>query len=132
MARRKHIDPGFIDTEDLHAAVEATRYAKRYSRREAARQIGVSASTLTRLAQGRRPGVDNAIKIGTWIGPLPAGISRRARTQPLDLLTMVRRHLRESNELDRTAAGALMRILETAYAQVRSLSRVKPARSART
>lgn len=123
MARRKQSDPRFIDTEDLHAAVEATRYAKRYSRREAARQIGVSASTLTRLAQGRRPGVDNTIKIGTWIGPLRAGRARRARTQPLDLLTMVRRHLRESNELDRTAAGALMRILETAYAQVRSLSR---------
>src|SRR5688500_17790798 len=123
MAQRRHTrsDIGFIEADDLHAAVESQREAKGLSRTKAARQIGVSPSTLTRLAQGKTPGSRNMIRIGQWMGwqvdPLGrvAEARRRPTAQPLDLLTVVRRHLQASGELSRATAAALIRVLETTY-----------------
>ena len=47
-----------IDVEALYAALDSKRKAARTSWRDVARELDISPSTFSRMAQGRRPDVD--------------------------------------------------------------------------
>jgi len=115
-----------VDVEALYARLDARRKAAEISWREAAGEIGVSASTLTRMAQGASPDVEGFGKMIRWLGVsadefIPPLTSRAAR-KPEDLLVVVSRHLRASKELDAQSAKALEGIIEAAYRQVKGLA----------
>ena len=114
-----------VDVEGLYAALDAKRKAEDLSWRETASAIGVSASTLTRMAQGASPDVEGFGKMVRWLDVsaddfISRTKARRAK-KPEELLVVVSRHLRASKELDPKSAKALEGIIEAAYKQVKDL-----------
>lgn len=59
---------GVFDAEGFFAALDDQRESKRLTWKQVAGQSGVSASTLTRMAQGRRPDVDSLAALLKWSG----------------------------------------------------------------
>jgi transcriptional regulator with XRE-family HTH domain len=59
---------GRLDTDGLYAALNATRQARGLSWRQLANEVGVSPSTMTRLANGQRPDVDAFAALVRWLG----------------------------------------------------------------
>jgi transcriptional regulator with XRE-family HTH domain len=120
-------DERVVDVEALYAALDAKRKTKELSWREAADEIHVSASTLTRMAQGASPDVEGFGKMVRWLGvsadDFIARATARAGKKNDDLLVVVSRHLRASKELDPQSAKALEGIIEAAYKQVKDLKR---------
>jgi len=118
--------PPLFDAEALYAALDAKRRSKDISWRKAAEEIGISASTLTRMAQGAHPDVEGFGKMVRWLGEpadqFIAGGQRRPRVAKTeDLRVVVSRHLRASKELPPESARALETIIEAAYRQMKGL-----------
>src|SRR4051794_14029426 len=59
---------GTFDNTAFFAALDAKRSAGRMTWKQVAEETGVSASTLTRMAQGRRPDVDGLAALLRWSG----------------------------------------------------------------
>jgi transcriptional regulator with XRE-family HTH domain len=57
-----------LDTDALYAALDAQRTARKLSWRQLAKEVGVSPSTMTRLANGQRPDVDSFAGLVRWLG----------------------------------------------------------------
>lgn len=57
-----------LDTDALHLAIYARQYAEGLTARQVADQCGVSASTLTRLKQGKCPDADGLVTLLVWLG----------------------------------------------------------------
>ncbi len=60
-----------LDVKALHAALDQQRRARGLSWRQLAKHAAVSPSTLTRMAQGKRPDVDSFSALIQWLG-IPA------------------------------------------------------------
>lgn len=117
-------DERVVDVEGLYVALDAKRKEDELSWRDAAGAMGVSASTLTRMAQGASPDVEGFGKMVRWLGVSADDfIARKGRPskKPEQLLVVVSRHLRASKELDPKSAKALEGIIEAAYKQVKDL-----------
>ncbi len=119
---------GQVDLEALYDALDTLRQARDLTWREAAKQIGVSASTLTRLGQGASPDVEGFAKMVNWLGMSANDFfrtsdtnSRQTKPQKDELLAVVSRHLRASKELDARSAKALENIIQAAYKQMKEL-----------
>jgi transcriptional regulator with XRE-family HTH domain len=114
-----------VDVEALYAALDAKRRTEEISWRDVASAVGVSASTLTRMAQGASPDVEGFGKMVRWLGTSADEFIARPQTRGVkkseDLLVVVSRHLRASKELDPQSAKALENIIEAAYKQVKDL-----------
>lgn len=117
-----------VDVEGLYEALDAKRTAKGISWRDAAAEIGVSPSTLTRMGQGASPDVEGFAKMVNWLGVSAneffhgQGTGTTKRSAPKeDLLVVVSRHLRASKELDAGSAKALENIIQAAYTQMKEL-----------
>ena len=63
---------GRFENESFFRALDTTRQSRRLNWREVATESGVSASTLTRMAQGKRPDVDSLAALVTWSGLNPS------------------------------------------------------------
>ena len=57
-----------FDVDALHAAMDSERRSRRLTWKEVAAESGVSASTLTRLSQGRQPDVNSLAALTAWLG----------------------------------------------------------------
>ena len=57
-----------FDVTALHAALDSERRSRRLNWKEVATESGVSASTLTRLSQGRQPDVNSLAALTSWLG----------------------------------------------------------------
>ncbi len=57
-----------LDTDALHLAIYARMHAERLTSRQVAVQIGIGASTLTRIKQGKRPDADALVSLLVWLG----------------------------------------------------------------
>jgi transcriptional regulator with XRE-family HTH domain len=118
-------DARVVNVEALYEALDVKRRGDELSWRDAAAAIGVSASTLTRMAQGASPDVEGFGKMVRWLGvsadEFIEGAKARSTKKPEELLVVVSRHLRASKELDPKSAKALEGIIEAAYKQVKEL-----------
>lgn len=117
--------PNF-DLEALYAALDARRRVDGISWRKVAEQIGISASTLTRMAQGANPDIESFGKMVRWLGEsadqfVAAGSKQHRSERGEDLRIVVSRHLRASKELSPESAKALESIIEAAYKQMKGL-----------
>jgi transcriptional regulator with XRE-family HTH domain len=110
---------GTFDAAAFYAALDRTRRQHGLLWKDVAAKAGVSASTLTRLAQGRRPDVDSLAALVTWAG-LSADEFVRRPGQPseVDTLTKVGTYLRGDRNLSPDAVSALERLIEVAYRQL--------------
>lgn len=57
-----------VDVQALHAALDVERRARSLSWRGLAQQLDLSASTLSRMAEGRHPDVVAFATMTTWLG----------------------------------------------------------------
>lgn len=117
-----------VDVVALYAALDTKRKSKDLSWRDLATAAGVSASTLTRMAQGAHPDVEGFAKLLRWLGEPAENFFEKIGKASVpqkreDLMVVVSRHLRASKELKPDSAKALESIIEAAYKQMKELKR---------
>lgn len=107
-----------FDIEAFYAALDSQRDAKGMNWKDVAAETGVSASTLTRMAQGKSPDAKGLAALLTWsgfavedfMGSRPAG--KRKEPETLAKITAV---LRADSSLSKESAMAIEHILKAAY-----------------
>jgi transcriptional regulator with XRE-family HTH domain len=111
---------GTFDTSAFFSALDAQRIAKKLNWKDVAAASGVSASTLTRMAQGRRPDVDSLAALITWSGLNADDYIRdsEAKAAP-ETLAMISTHLRADPNLSNEGAMALEELIKATYSRIR-------------
>lgn len=110
---------GTFALEDFFEALNATRLAKRLSWKDVAAQSGISASTLTRMAQGRRPDVDSLAALAAWSGLDTNDFLKPNTKKKPESLAMISTYLKSDRQLSPESANALDQIIRAAYEQFR-------------
>lgn len=112
---------GHFDAMGFYLALDATRKAKKLTWREVARQAGVTASTLTRMAQGKRPDVDGLAALTKWSGLKADDFVRGIEDQDVapEPLAMISTYLRSDPNLTTEAAEALDELVKATYKRLR-------------
>lgn len=112
---------GRFDTAAFFDALDSARVSQRLNWKQVAAESGVSASTLTRMAQGKRPDVDGLAALSVWSGLSADDFVRadgvRAEPQPLSLITT---YLRGDKNLSPEAATALDELIKATYERLRA------------
>jgi len=108
---------GWFDAEAFYLALDAVRVARKKNWKQVAGESGVSASTLTRMAQGKRPDVDSLAALAAWSG-LPADdYVRSAGVRPdVEPLAKISTYLRSDKNLTPESARALEDLIKATYA----------------
>ena len=113
---------GWFDGEAFYAALDAVRAARRQNWKQVASESGVSASTLTRMAQGKRPDVDGLSALLAWSGLnaddyVRSSEEKRPEQEPL---AMISTYLRSDRNLSAEAAAALEQVIKATYDTLRN------------
>ena len=115
-----------IDVAAFVGALDAQRQAKGISWRELARQTGVTASTFTRMRQGKRPDVNTFGALLQWL-KLPAedfmesrvkGRKGSAEPHPLAVASTL---LRGKKKMSPEGMAAIENLVRAAYKVVKEL-----------
>ena len=113
---------GWFDTKGFYEALDATRQAKNLNWKQVAGDSGVSASTLTRMAQGKRPDVDGLAALVSWSGLKTDDFIRsEAKQEEPEPLAMISTYLRADKNLSPAAAAALDEVVRATYERLRNL-----------
>jgi transcriptional regulator with XRE-family HTH domain len=112
---------GHFDAQGFWAALDSQRQSRRMTWKQVAREAGISASTLTRIAQGKRPDVDSLAALLAWSGLkadqfVIADDPAASRPEPLAQITAF---LRADPHLSPEAAAAIEAVLKAAYEKLR-------------
>lgn len=114
-----------VDATQLATRVRAKREAEKLSLRAAAKQLGVSAATISRVESGQYlPGRDHLWRLADWAGvPLGSPSEQDPRNQLVhgdnaSTVEAVELHLRADEKLDPEDAEILVRLVRTAYDQM--------------
>ena len=113
---------GRFDAASFYAALDAQRATKRLNWKQVAAEAGISASTLTRMSQGKRPDVDSLAALASWSGlnvdkfVVTAAKGTVRKPSPLAAFTA---HLRSDPHLSAESAAALEAIVKAAYERLR-------------
>lgn len=112
--------PAF-DHESFFGALDAARLSRSITWRQVATEASVSQSTLTRLAQGKRPDVDSLAALVSW-AKLDANQFVTGRTNPSEgePLAMISTYLRGDRNLSPDAADAIDRVVKATYEALRT------------
>jgi transcriptional regulator with XRE-family HTH domain len=111
---------GHFDSEAFFAALDAVRVSMKINWKEVARGTGVSASTLTRMAQGRRPDVDGLAALCLWSG-LKADdfiFEEEGQRREATPIAMISTYLRADPNLTKEGAIALEQVIKATYEQM--------------
>lgn len=119
---------GTFDVQGFFAALDAARRERKKNWKEVAGDAKVSASTLTRLAQGHRPDIDGLASLLAWSGLRAEQFIREPSGDEPPTLAMISTYLRADPKLSPESATALERIVEAAYEQMREPDDATPAR----
>jgi transcriptional regulator with XRE-family HTH domain len=112
---------GWFDTEGFFEALDSARQARRQTWKQVASESGVSASTLTRIAQGKRPDVDGLAALAAWSGLATDEYVRSNGTRPApEPLAQISTYLRSDKNLSREAAEALDQLIKVTYERLRT------------
>lgn len=121
MKSEKNESAGFEGAK-FYSALDAERLSRRLNWKDVSEASGVSASTLTRLSQGKRPDVDSLAALTAWLG-LPADRFMGGRPVAFGAgspLTQISSILRDDPDLNDDAATALDEMIKATYARLRS------------
>ena len=112
-----------FDVAALHAALDSERRSRRLTWKNVAAQSGVSASTLTRLSQGRQPDVNSLAALTAWLG-ISADRFMCAKTvdqfgaaSPLAQISSI---IHRDPHLNPEGAVALEELIRATYARLRT------------
>ena len=113
-----------FDGDAFYAALDGERQARQCTWKRVADESGVSASTLTRISQGKRPDVDSLAALSAWSG---LDVDRFVRGGPSkkepEPLAVISSCLRSDPRLNEEAAAALDQMVKAAYRSMRSPER---------
>ena len=111
---------GRFDSKGFYESLDATRRSRSLNWKEVAAQSGVSASTLTRMAQGRKPDVDGLAALASWSG-LKTDDFVRSETQQCEPepLALISTYLRGDPHLTAEAADAIDQLVKLTYERMR-------------
>ncbi len=113
---------GRFDGAAFFEALNATRQARTLTWKQVAAESGVSASTLTRMAQGRRPDVDGLAALASWAALNTDDFIRsEAKQGNPEPLAMISTYLRADKNLTPEAAAALDEVVKVTYQHLRRL-----------
>ena len=107
-----------VDVAGLVASLDAQRKAQNLSWRKLAEKAGVSASTLTRMQQGKLPDVNTFTKLTRWLRMpaeqflVQAGSAKRGAAHPLAVASTL---LRGKREMSPKAMRALEELVQAAF-----------------
>lgn len=113
-----------IDTQGLHAALNAERTARDWSWRQLAKEIGVSPSLLSRLANELRPDADGFATLVRWLNMpaeqfmIDANEKRSTQTEP-DLAAQLTPLLRAHQDLDKQDIDYLQKVIQATVQHAR-------------
>ena len=112
-------DKGF-DGDGFYRALQATVTARSQNWKQVAAETGVSASTLTRMAQGRRPDAASLAALSAWAGLNPSDFvtAPYKATRP-ESMAQISTLLRGDPNLDADGAEAVEAIVRAAYERLR-------------
>ncbi len=112
-------DKGF-DGDAFYRALEATVVARSKNWKQVAAETGISASTLTRMAQGRKPDAASLAALSAWAGLNPSDfVSASYKAAGPEALAQISTLLRADPNLDAEGAQAVDAIVRAAYAKLR-------------
>ena len=117
----------FVNTQELGRAIKRHRDELKMSLRDVADEIGVSASTLSRIENGTgKPDADNIARISRWLDmPMDRVMSSRQGKDVEPVVyypheatpEIVEAHLRADKKLSPETAKALSELFRVAYQQ---------------
>jgi transcriptional regulator with XRE-family HTH domain len=111
---------GWFDSDAFYSALDSARRARGLNWKQVAAQSGVSASTLTRMAQGKRPDVDGLAALVAWSGLDADDYVRSEEERPAaEPLAMISTYLRSDRNLTPEAATALDELIKATYERLR-------------
>jgi transcriptional regulator with XRE-family HTH domain len=114
---------GWFDAEAFYQALDAERLGRHLNWKQVAGASGVSASTLTRMAQGKRPDVDGLAALAAWSGLSTDDFVRSDDTRPEpEPLAKITTYLRSDRNLSPEAATALEEMIKVTYERLRHTS----------
>jgi len=115
------MNPGEFDGEAFYASLDSERQARRITWKKVALESGVSASTLTRISQGRRPDVDSMAALLAWSGLNADTFIRRNKEAPREAesLAQITVLLRADRHLSREGVIAIEALVKSAYEKLR-------------
>lgn len=115
------MDRAQFDAEGFYAALDAQRAARKLLWKKVAEESGVSASTLTRLAQGKRPDVDSLAALLTWAGLSadPFVLSEDCDRREVEPLAQIVTYLRADKKLSPEGAAAMEAVIRATYEKLR-------------
>lgn len=109
-----------FDVEGFYRALDATRQSRSLTWRSVAKEAGISPSTLTRIAQGKRPDVDSLAKLTVWSGLPTEEFVRSDKPRPeAESIAMISTLLRSDKHLSEASSAALDELVKLAYQRLR-------------
>ena len=109
-----------FDVVGFYYALDSTRKSRNISWRAVAHEAGISPSTLTRMAQGKRPDVDSLAKLTVWSGLKSDDFVRsegsKSEAEPIAMISTL---LRSDKHLTEDSAAALDELVKLAYKRLR-------------
>jgi transcriptional regulator with XRE-family HTH domain len=103
-----------FDSGRFYTALNDTRRVRNLQWRQVAEESGVSASTLTRMAQGKGPDVDGLAALTQWSGLDPKNFFAGETSRQSDLETVLT-YLRSASELSPEEAESIAQIVRGAW-----------------
>ena len=112
---------GRFDADAFYAALDAERRSRQRTWKQLAGEATVSASTLTRMGQGRRPDVDSLAALVAWSGLSADDFVRVDGETPATpgSLAMISTYLKSDPQLPPDAADALDEMVKATYERMR-------------
>ena len=112
-------EKGF-DGDAFYKALEATVSARSKNWKQVSEETGVSASTLARMGQGRKPDAASLAVLSAWAGLNPSDFVRGAQKYSgRESMAEISALLRADPNLDSQAADTVEAIVKAAYERLR-------------
>jgi transcriptional regulator with XRE-family HTH domain len=110
---------GVFDGQGFYQAIDAERSSRNLNWKQVAEQSGVSASTLTRLAQDKKPDVDSLAALIAWSGLDSDDFIRSTSRTDAGNFSKSIALLRSDPNLSQDSAAMLEDMLKAAYERLR-------------
>jgi transcriptional regulator with XRE-family HTH domain len=113
-----------FDGDAFYRALESIVAARSKNWKRVAAETGISASTLARMAKGRKPDAASLAALSAWAGLNPSDfVTAPYKVRKQEAIAQISSLLRTDPNLDTEAAQALDAIVRTAYERLRKADR---------
>jgi transcriptional regulator with XRE-family HTH domain len=111
------LEPSF-DVVRFYLSLDGARRARKLNWKEVAEVAQVHPSTLSRMANGRRPDANSLALLAAWSGPNPADFVPGIRPAAADTLAQISSFVHGDPQLSREAATALDEMIKATYVRL--------------